>query len=440
MGEGGRNTGEKGEREAGSPISVPVAPRKRISRIKAGKGACLEVPPDVARALGLEPGAELELIADGGRIEVRPNIHSLSRVYIEPTTRCNLACATCIRNTWAEPLGDMSIAVFDRLVAQLMRFPHVESVMFGGFGEPTVHPNILHMIRAVKGLGLRAEMVTNGTRLDEAMLAGLMESGLDTLWVSFDGTSEACFEGIREGADYGHVVASLRRLRELNVTGPRGIEVGISFVVMKRNIDDLRRIDRLIEAVGASRVSVSNVLPYSAAMEREMVCGLAVSLETFSAVPGKAEVSLPRLDINNLTKDAVFELLRGYDNLTLMGNPVRTEIKSCRFIRERCTFVRWDGKLSPCMGLLHDHTTYLNGNERKIEAYRVGDVARDDLLDVWNSEEYRAFREKVDAFDFSPCHACGGCNHLEANREDCFGSSFPACGGCLWAQGVIQCP
>ena len=440
MGEGGRNYTEKGELEARSPDRGPVEPHKKSSRIRAGKGSCVEVSPDVARKLGLEPGAELEIIVEGGRVEVRPNIHSLSRVYVEPTSRCNLACGTCIRNTWKEPLGDMDIAVFDRLTAQLKRFPHLESVMFGGFGEPTAHPDILRMIAAVKKLGLRVEMVTNGTGLDEEMLAGLMESDLDMLWVSFDGTSEACFEGIREGADYGRVVSSLKRLRELNAKGPGRIEVGIAFVVMKRNIADLRRIDRLIEAVGASRVSVSNVLPYSAEMEREMVCGLALSLETFSSVPGKAEISLPRLDINNLTKDAIFELLRGYDNLTLMGNPVRTEIKSCRFIRERCTFVRWDGKVSPCMGLLHDHTTYLNGNERKIEAWVVGDLGSDDLFDVWNSEEYRTFRGKVDTFDFSPCHACGGCNHIEANREDCFGSSFPACGGCLWAQGVIQCP
>jgi MoaA/NifB/PqqE/SkfB family radical SAM enzyme len=440
MGEGGRNYTEKGELETGSPDRGSVEPRRKSFRIKAGKGAYLDVPPDVARKLGLEPGAELELVVDGGHMEVRPNIHSLSRVYVEPTTRCNLTCATCIRNAWKEPLGDMDMAVFERLTAQLRRFPHVESVMFGGFGEPTVHPDILRMIGAMKRLGLRTEMVTNGTRLDDAMLAGLMGSGLDTLWVSFDGTSEACFEGIREGADYGGVVSSLVRLREMNAKGPHRIEVGIAFVVMKRNIDDLRRIDRLIEAVCASRASVSNVLPYSAEMEREMVCGLALSLETFSSVPGKVEISLPRLDINNLTRDAIFELLRGYDNLTLMGNPVRAEIKSCRFIRERCTFVRWDGKVSPCMGLLHDHTTYLNGNERQIEAYVLGDVARGDLLDIWSSKEYREFRAKVDAFDFSPCHACGGCNHLEANREDCFGSTFPACGGCLWAQGIIQCP
>jgi hypothetical protein len=28
----------------------------------------------------------------------------------------------------------------------------------------------------------------------------------------------------------------------------------------------------------------------------------------------------------------------------------------------------------------------------------------------------------------------------DENLEDCFGSPTPACGGCLWAQGFIQCP
>ena len=47
-------------------------------------------------------------------------------------------------------MGDMDMDAFERLVGQLGRFPHLESVMFGGFGEPTAHPRILDMIRAVK--------------------------------------------------------------------------------------------------------------------------------------------------------------------------------------------------------------------------------------------------------------------------------------------------
>jgi hypothetical protein len=44
-------------------------------------------------------------------------------------------------------------------------------------------------------------------------------------------------------------------------------------------------------------------------------------------------------------------------------------------------------------------------------------------------------------FDFSPCQVCGVCNYAETNAEDCGGNLHPAaCGGCLWGQGVIQCP
>jgi AbrB family looped-hinge helix DNA binding protein len=92
-----------------------------VSWVKAEKGGYLAVPPEVAAKLGLEPGAELEVIEEGGRIEVRPNIHSLSRVTIEPTSRCNLTCEICIRKSWKEPMGDMDAATFDRLADELPR-------------------------------------------------------------------------------------------------------------------------------------------------------------------------------------------------------------------------------------------------------------------------------------------------------------------------------
>jgi hypothetical protein len=46
----------------------------------------------------------------------------------------------------------------------------------------------------------------------------------------------------------------------------------------------------------------------------------------------------------------------------------------------------------------------------------------------------------VQSFAFPPCTYCGGCEMSISNQEDCFGNHFPACGGCLWAQGVVQCP
>lgn len=440
MGEGGRISLENGEMEVGPSHNDAVEPCEKIFPVKVNEDGRLSVPPALVGKLGLEPGAELEMVANAGRIEIRPNIHSLARVYIEPTARCNLACRMCIRNSWKEPLGDMDCALFDRLATQLRRFPHLDSVMFGGFGEPTAHPDILHMIKATKELAVRVELTTNGTNLDETMIAGLMDAGLDRLWVSLDGVTEGSFDDIRQGAGFDIVMASLRRLRAMNWRSPRRIDVGIAFVVMKRNLDDLRKIDRIVRAAGARFVSVSNLLPYTKAMEQEMVCSLALTLETFAGASGRTEISLPRLDVNERTREAIFSLLRTCDNLSLMGNPIGAPAQSCRFIKDRCTFVRWDGKVGPCMGLLHTHKTYLNGLERTVSAYALGDVGSGHLYGIWNSDEYAHFRENVRGFGFSPCHVCGGCSLLEKNDEDCCGNTFPTCGGCLWAQGIIQCP
>jgi MoaA/NifB/PqqE/SkfB family radical SAM enzyme len=89
---------------------------------------------------------------------------------------------------------------------------------------------------------------------------------------------------------------------------------------------------------------------------------------------------------------------------------------------------------------VHSHASFLNDRERFSRRYVVGNVAESSLLDLWHAPDYIAFRERVQSFQFTPCTFCGGCNLSETNEEDCFGNPFPTCGGCLWAQGIIQCP
>jgi len=83
---------------------------------------------------------------------------------------------------------------------------------------------------------------------------------------------------------------------------------------------------------------------------------------------------------------------------------------------------------------------YLGDLERHLHSFTIGSVTEKDLDELWNAPEHIAFRERVQAFNFSPCSICGGCSFLDSNQEDCLKSGFPTCGGCLWAQGVIQCP
>jgi len=394
---------------------------------------------EILRRLGVEDASSLRIIDCGDKIEIHPSIHNLSKLYIEPTSNCNLDCQTCIRKTWQEPLGDMDIEVFESLIDQMKDFRSIRSVMFGGFGEPTYHPDILYMIQRVKSLGLQAEMVTNGTLLDEKMLQGLLESKLDTLWVSFDGTSEENFDDIRAGASFSKLVQNLQLLDSLNKKSSHKIKVGIAFVVMKRNIHELSNLGSLAERVKARMISVSNVIPYSKSMLDQMVCDRLVNNTNLEyGIP----IDIPLIDYTEETKQYLFELFRDYNNIRIMKNKIRPEVGSCRFIKERCSFVRWDGAVSPCMGLLHSHKSYfiIGEVEREVTHYALGNIKEKRLKEIWDSEEYHDFRERVDFFGFSPCLRCGPCLMAEKNQEDCFGNLFPTCGGCLWAQGVIQCP
>jgi MoaA/NifB/PqqE/SkfB family radical SAM enzyme len=296
------------------------------------------------------------------------------------------------------------------------------------------------MVRTVKAAGLRAELTTNATLLDDTLVEGLLRERLDTLWISLDGATEESFDAIRAGASLPRVLENVERLSRRNGRDGHAIDIGLAFVVMKTNLKDVKHLDRLAREVGARRILVSHVLPYSEAMEKEMLCLQTLTLETFTFAPGKTELNLPRLDVNNTTKETLFSLLQGFENLTFMGNRVAVDTRRCRFVEDRMTFVRWDGAVSPCMGLLHAHTTYLYGLERRVRPHSFGSVRETGLTDIWSSKAYADLRDKVRAFDFSPCHVCGGCSLLEKNEEDCYGNVFPACGGCLWAQGIIQCP
>ena len=113
---------------------------------------------------------------------------SLSKLYIEPTTQCNLQCRTCIRNSWDEPIGSMDMAVYRKLISDIKEFSTLNALAFWGIGEPLAHPEIVNMVALAHEMGLKTEVITNGHLLDEYMAKGFIQAGLDTLVVSVDGT------------------------------------------------------------------------------------------------------------------------------------------------------------------------------------------------------------------------------------------------------------
>ena len=369
--------------------------------------------------------------------------HQLTKLYIEPTTACNLDCAMCVRREWREPTGRMTLATFAALMEQERAFPAPPVIHLSGYGEPMCHADFLDLVRLAKATGARVEMTTNAMLLDKAKAEALVELELDRLNVSIDGVSPERFGEIRVDGSLPDVIANVERLHRLvlRYKGRRGKpHIGIAFVAMRSNVADLSELPLLANRLHARWVQVSNVVPHNRAMETEILYEHALRAPAYRASPWAPALNLPKLDYNDATVGPLRDVYNSTASISLVDRSLSSAGDYCRFAQEGYAAIRWDGEVSPCLSLLHDHPEYIHHRRKDITHHTFGNIRDTSLLDIWHSPDFTAFRQRLCDFDFSPCTTCGGCERFPRNFEDCTGNTFPTCGGCLWAQGFVQCP
>lgn len=365
----------------------------------------------------------------------------LEKVYIEVTNACNLECRTCMRNVWNEPIGYMDETTFSQVMLGLMQLPIKPLLFFGGYGEPFSHPKILEMIETASKEGYQVELITNGILLDPSVSTKLIDLCVDRVWVSIDGSTPDRYADIRIGNELPKVIENLTAFQNLRERTPSNrTKLGIAFVAMKRNIRDLSAVIQLGIRLGADQFSISNVLAHTKEMQQEVLYQKSLYNQVSPSPKWIPAKQFPRMDVNPLTLPVIENVSISVNNLGLNIEKRPKGGNICPFINGQSISIRWDGKVSTCLPLLHSHESYLDDIIRKSHAYSVGNINENDLFEIWNDREYSSLRDRLRIFDFSPCTVCNSCEMAEANLEDCFGNVHPACGGCLWAQGFIQCP
>jgi MoaA/NifB/PqqE/SkfB family radical SAM enzyme len=402
----------------------------------------LELPPGAAARLGLRPGQRLRFRQDGDELRIFSSGGRLARLYVEPTNQCNFDCLTCMRNVWQEPPGRMAPETYQRVLVGIQSFEPLPLVFFGGYGEPLSHPDIFDMVEQAARLGAKTELITNAALLDENAARRLISAGLDRLWVSLDGATPQSYADVRLGDELPRVIANLERLREIaaRAGSPALPRLGIAYVALKRNIRDLPEVIRLGQRLGADQFSISNLLAHSSTLLADTLYQHALYPPDLPPTPAAPLVQLPRMEINAETGEALARALEGRLTLAVAGQSLDQGGNTCPFARKGSLSVRWDGAVSPCLPLLHSHSQYLGETPRLVEHFALGHLDKQSLAEIWDSPGCAGLADRLLAFDFSPCVYCNSCEMAEANREDCFGNLAPACGGCLWAQGFIQCP
>jgi len=402
----------------------------------------LVLPSEMVSRFGLNPGTQVLVDEGNSVLHLRRPVSHLVKMYIEPTNRCNLECRTCMRNVWSEPLGQMSSATFTRIIKGLRSFSPPPIVFFGGLGEPLFHPNIVEMVVQAKSLGATVELITNGTLLIKERARELIEAGLDMLWVSVDGATPESYADVRLGATLPKVLANIKHFRDIRIEKhlltPK---IGIVFVAMKRNIADLPSVLRIGSQLDVTRILVTNVIPYNEDLKNEILYSQAITDILYQPPLQVPYVELPKIDVYQIVRDQLYRALRNWGRgLSISGAILGEASDRCPFIENGVTAINWEGNLSPCLPLMHSYVSFLDERKRVSRRYAIGNIVERTLQDLWNTTEYVKLRERVQAFSFSHCVFCAGCELSWTNEKDCRGNTFPTCGGCLWAQGVFQCP
>jgi tungsten cofactor oxidoreducase radical SAM maturase len=396
-----------------------------VHRVRLDDNGKLMLPPALVRRYGLQAGEELLVEDTEAGVTFHPLRTDVRKVYLEATTRCNLHCRTCVRNAWEEPLEDMPPATFDRVVAQLQDLPQLREVVFGGYGEPFVHPHILDYLATVKDLGLKVTVSTNGVLLDEKRADALVQLGVDVVSVSLDGTDPSTYDDVRQGADLRAVLGNVETLNQVKAkrgtTAPR---LWIEFVALRRNVADLANMPDLARRLGANRILVTHVLPHTPEM----------AAEALYARDQTPPLPLP----TGWPVRSGDWLLWGTVELPRMNWGAE---RRCRFMSSKALVVGWDGGVSPCYALSHSYPYTIFGRHKDVSRYTMGNVNETPLAEIWNSDDYVRFRAEVRRFDFPSCVDCDlrdTCD-IAATNDGCWGG-YPSCADCLWAQGIVRCP
>ncbi len=384
----------------------------------------LTLPEDFLNRRHFPSEASFWLDEREGELILHPRLPDVRKLYIEATTGCNLQCRTCIRNVWGDPTAMMKQETFEHILESLDGLPELKRVVFTSFGEPLTHPRILTMIEKIRARNLAVTVGSNGLLLNQKVAEELVRLGVDRLVVSVDGAQPETYAGVR-GAELNQVLSNIRKLNEIKTRlGVVTPALGIEFVILKSNAAELAELTSLAVHLNASRVLVSNVLPYTEDMRSEILYGHEPQ-EPFktTSFPVRADawVMWGTLELPRMHWGAE---------------------RRCRFVRDHSIVVGWDGQISPCYALSHNYSYYaIDGRQKHVKRYQLGNVHDSSLAEIWMSEEYVRFRSEVNLFHFPSCPDCdlrATCD-LRENNEGCWGWN-PSCADCLWAQDIVRCP
>ncbi|MCB0740925.1 MAG: radical SAM protein, partial [Chitinophagaceae bacterium] len=133
-------------------------------------------------------------------------------ISFEPTTSCNLRCPECPSGlrAFTRPTGMLQKDFFTETIDQLSK--ELLYLVFYFQGEPYLNPSFLDMVAYASKKKIYSATSTNAHYLTDENAKKTIESGLDRLIISIDGTTQEVYQQYRVGGHLDKVLAGARNI------------------------------------------------------------------------------------------------------------------------------------------------------------------------------------------------------------------------------------
>lgn len=270
---------------------------------------------------------------------------------IEPTTSCNLRCPECPSGLreFTRPIGMLEPAFFKKTIDEV--YKELIYLTFYFQGEPYLNPNFLEMVKYASDKGIYTSTSTNAHYLSKEQAKKTVESKLERLIISIDGTTQETYEQYRIGGILSKVIEGTKNIIEakqkLKSSTPH---IVFQFLVVKPNEHQLNDVKQLAKELGVDEVVFKTAQVYDFENGNPLI-------------PENIKYS-------RYKKNA--------DGTYSIKNKL---LNQCWRMWSGCV-VTWDGVVVPCCF-------------DKDAKHPLGDLKKQSFKELWKSLKYQGFRQSI---------------------------------------------
>jgi len=272
-------------------------------------------------------------------------------ISFEPTTSCNLRCPECPSGlrAFTRPTGMLQKNFFKETIDQLHK--QLLYLVFYFQGEPYLNPDFLDMVKYASSKKIYTATSTNAHYLNDDNAKRTIESGLDRLIISIDGTTQDVYEQYRVGGKLAKVLEGTKNVvkwkKEMQSKTPF---IVFQFLVVKPNEHQIEDVKKLAKEMGVDDVWFKTAQVYD-----------------YENDPNKL---IPTLDKYSRYK----KTNNGYEFKGKLAN------HCWRLWHD--PVITWDGLVAPCCF-------------DKDAQHQLGDLKERSFKEIWENGEYKKFRTAI---------------------------------------------